>query len=1391
MMWGRCLRVCLRATCCAVALYASLTSASAQHYNFRVLAESHGLTDLGINTLLQDRTGFVWVGTSNGLFRYDGHRFLRFGTTAGLPAHTISSLFETRDGSLWVATDGGFSRRYQDRFISVDSAGAAPERGPETIAEDPVHHGIYLATSRGLLRIAASGGHEWIPGTAGKAVWSVLTDRKGITWYAQTSGICAISPASTRCYGAEAGAPPDSWGGLAVDREGEVWARSAQRLISLSPGENTFHRRDQGLPFAVGVGALSLDAAGNLLVPTGAGLALRSPGRRGEQAWTILGADAGLIIPTVPWAMADREGLIWIAMRGGGVACWLGAREWQNWTTREGLKNDEIWSITRDRKGNLLVGTAYGVSMLEHGHFRSVIEIRHELARDRISTILPEPDGALWIATSPRGLFHYDAASGKLRRFDEKDGIPSQTVYSLAEGPDGSIWAGGLKGVYRGIRSRNGWVFQNENTAAGYEGEYVHQLLRDRRGRIWASGSDGLAVWESGAWTKITAGGAPVGLLGGRLAEAPDGAIWFAGSSSPVLRRITGGGNKWRVESVPEPAESGPLVTYFLGFDREGNLWQGTGLGVYVLFRGHWVHYMRDDGLVWDDTDANAFFADADDSVWIGTSRGLSHHLHVSSGIPVSAPAEIIRVISGTRIINRPTELRRREGEGSISIEFAALTFRRPKAIRFRYRLAGIDAEWMQTSDWEARYASIPPGNYVFEVESGAGDAGWSGLPARMTVVVVGPWWRSPWLATCLAAFVLAAILLFWRCREREHRRRQRELAVAVKQRTDELQEEKTHERDANAILEMVVANEPPAAVLSAIGNLVCSQGAAQMCCIIVRRGENQTVAMDTAFPRPWRAAFADPAVIPFEAWRTPMLSGFASAPVWRPLAAALGEYAPPFIVSRLIGNPRSPVGIIVSFHPEPVFEIFEAPVRLARIAIDHATMYENLRRQARHDPLTGLPNRLRLEECLELAIRDCDRDERKLAVFYIDLDGFKEINDTLSHRVGDLYLREIAQRMRGAVRGEDIVGRIGGDEFNVIAPRIPDRIAAEQIASRLLEEVRRPVTIDGIEVSATASLGIAMYPDDATAADELQRKADAAMYCAKTAGKNRFENCRAIAASIGPYGMEHEIRSALAENRLRLDYQPRVNAAGQIAGMEALVRLEHPTMGEILPGAFIGIAEQTGLIAPIGAWVLDEVCRQIADWWARDVPVEPLAVNVSPAQLCRDDFAASVRETLDRHGVNPHLLELEVAESILVDKSDVARRQMQALRRAGVRFSIDNFDAGYSSFSYLHQLDVDSIKLDISFVHSIETDAPTRKLAQATIAMAERMGLTVIAEGVETEEQKSLLLAAGCPLMQGYLFARPQPAQRVELLLLECGTRESGVLRLNSAIELAGLAEF
>ncbi len=1354
----------------------------AQRYSFSTVTQAQGLTDLGINTVLPDWQGFIWIGGNNGLFRYDGSRVIRFGVSSGLPAEAISALIETSDHTLWVATGSGIARREGDHFRVVDMGGVAPERGPETMAEDRLHGGMFVATSRGLLRLATSGGREWVAGTVGGPVWSVFTDAAGATWYAESEKICSISPES-RCYGSADGVPKDAWGGLAVDHSGAVWARSAEKLIVLERGRAAFRRSDAGLPYVTGIGALALDPTGGILVPTGIGLAVPN----GER-WNIVGREEGLIVPTVSWAIGDREGSIWIAMRGGGVACWRGPGEWQNWTTLQGLKSDEIWAITRDRKQNLLVSTTLGVNVLKHGRFEPLFHIGRALSRDRVLTMMVDNSDDIWIGAVPNGLFRYNRSTRRLTHFTEKDGMPAETIFSIA-GSNGNIWVGGMQGVYRGLLVNGRWKFHKETITSGRNAEYFDQVLLDRRGRVWAAGSNGLACWRDGTWSRVRFRGAVVGRAGARIAEAPDGAIWLAGADSSDLTRIAGDAPDWQITVDTAPRVFGPQVTYFLDFDRAGNLWRGTGLGVQAHIRQRWVRYTQADGLVWDDTDINAFYADSDNSVWIGTTGGLSHHLPATA-ISAVKPVTIVGASIGGRQFDQPHSCTLRDGDGPVTIQFSVLAYRLRKDIHFRYRLSGFDRGWMETSNSSVSYSGLGPGTYTFEVESGIWNGPWSGKPATLVVKVTGPWWMSHWFAAAASGFVALMVILFWRSREGEHRRRENELAEAVRQRTEDLQKERGRDRASNAVLELVVSNQPLGTVLDAIGNLACANAPGSDFCILLRRGDAEMVASARGVPKNMWAAVASPGVIPFEAWRNASLAGSCDEPSWRKLAETLGSGCRHF-ASRLIGGVGAPLGILLITSTEnrlgPAEEQFAAAARLARIAIEHASMYDNLCRQARHDPLTGLPNRLQVEEYLEMAIRESDAGGRNLALIYIDLDRFKEINDTLSHRAGDLYLQTIADRMKRAIRTGDIAGRIGGDEFNVIVPMIHDRSAAEEIANRILAEIRRPVTIEGHPIQGTASLGIAMYPEDATDAEELQRSADAAMYRAKTRGKDCVQAGSRV-AEFPDIRMDQEIRAALDEHRVRVVYQPKVNKGGRVCGLEALVRIDHPVCGEIGPASFIPAAERSGLIVPLGAWVLGEVCRQIDEWKRGGLPVVAVAVNVSTVQICREDFADSVTGLLSRYGIDPEMIEIELTESFLMDGGEAPLRQIGKLRETGIRFSLDDFGSGYSSLSYLHRLNIDAIKLDRSFVQSMATDPGARRIVQGMIGVAEGMGLGVIGEGVETEEQRDLLVDAGCDVMQGYLFARPLPASDIENWLREAArTGTADLDRLDRALALAG----
>jgi EAL domain-containing protein (putative c-di-GMP-specific phosphodiesterase class I) len=320
---------------------------------------------------------------------------------------------------------------------------------------------------------------------------------------------------------------------------------------------------------------------------------------------------------------------------------------------------------------------------------------------------------------------------------------------------------------------------------------------------------------------------------------------------------------------------------------------------------------------------------------------------------------------------------------------------------------------------------------------------------------------------------------------------------------------------------------------------------------------------------------------------------------------------------------------------------------------------------------------------------------------------------------------------------------------------------------ARLLETVKEPVSIEGHQLAITLSIGLAVYPEDGREVEDLQRQADAAMYYAKSLGKNRAQAFADNAVALDGVRMEQELRHALREGWFAVHYQPKFTADYRLAGLEALIRLNHPRDGQILPGQFIAVAEETGLIVSVGAWVIDEVCRQLAEWRRRGLAAVVVAVNVSAIQIARPDFAKSVERCLASHEVPANCLELEVTESLMVNAENEEHRQIQLLRAMGVSISIDDFGTGFSSLSYLHRLKIDAIKLDRACVQTIDSDHGARHLVRAVVHVAKGLGLEVIAEGVETEAQRAELVAVGCPVMQGYLFAYPGPPETIEALLL------------------------
>ncbi len=441
----------------------------------------------------------------------------------------------------------------------------------------------------------------------------------------------------------------------------------------------------------------------------------------------------------------------------------------------------------------------------------------------------------------------------------------------------------------------------------------------------------------------------------------------------------------------------------------------------------------------------------------------------------------------------------------------------------------------------------------------------------------------------------------------------------------------------------------------------------------------------------------------------------------------------------------------------------------------------EKIRRLAYYDPLTGMPNRQHFLERLEQELERTTRDQRQLALLFLDLDGFKRINDTLGHGAGDALLRQVATRLKEKLRISDIVSRpgaessaphlarLGGDEFVIVLPSLDDAHAATAIAQRVRCALTQPFAIDEAEVSIGTSIGIALYPADGRDAATLLKHADTAMYHAKEKGRNNWQlYSQALTdQAMHRLNMENEIRKGLERDEFRLVYQPVIDTdRGTIAGLEALLRWQHPRRGLLEPSAFIPVAEESGLIVPLGKWVLHTACAQAGAWLRAGLQPARIAVNLSARQLRTPDFVADVTAAIAAGGIDAQLLELELTESLLMDSDPARIDDLHRLKEAGVHFAVDDFGIGYSSLAHLTRLPIGTLKIDRSFVHGVQHNADDAGITTAIVALARNLGLDVIAEGVEAEAERDFLRQAGCSKMQGFLFAAPQPAAQIGQLL-------------------------
>ncbi len=704
-----------------------------QHHNFKTYGDDEGLSNLDVRCLLQDRTGYLWIGTEKGLFRYDGQRFQAYGVADGLPSPRVNAIHQTVNGTLWVGTAGGLASQKGDRFEAANSGVAASVDGPAAI-DSSAKNRLYVGTGRGLLLGDASEQGEkfhYQAAAAGEVI-SVHLDREGTLWFGCGAGLCRILHDQLKTETMSA-VPAGPWTSIVETKDGDLWLRSAARLLRKHAGDDKFVATEvPGLQAGGGMQAALHDRDGALLLPTSHGLA-----RHRENRWDLFTTEHGLPSNNVTAVLRDREGSLWLGLHGVGLARWMGYGEWDNWTSGDGLSGNSVRAMARPDGGTLWAGTENGLYEFSGDGTRGAWKQVRGLSGESVDQLAIAPSGGLWIIEDRRTVEILE--SGKIRRVSFSGPGTSGGIADLFFDRAGRAWLVADHAIYRTQGPANSSSeFERVETPDAQAGESFYQGTSARQGAVWIGSSRGLLRFDGGQWKRY---GQADGLRQdavGYVAEGSSGDIWIGYREGNGISRLNARENRLDIEHFNrQNALRSDRVTGLV-LDGRARLWVPTDRGIDVLEDKRWRHYSRADGLVWDSC-TGAIWGDRDGSVWIGSTRGASH-FHPSDALAaVVAPAV---VITSSRLDN---------ADKSLAVTFAGLSFVKESEILFQYRLLHWDSHWIESSAPEAHYSNLSPGNYTFEVIARNSQGVWSDQVARFPVAIERPWWRGPWvLLPCL-----------------------------------------------------------------------------------------------------------------------------------------------------------------------------------------------------------------------------------------------------------------------------------------------------------------------------------------------------------------------------------------------------------------------------------------------------------------------------------------------------------------------------------------------------------------------------------------------------------------------------------------------------------------
>jgi signal transduction histidine kinase/CheY-like chemotaxis protein/streptogramin lyase len=786
----------------SLVLVAALQPAWAQRYSFKSYTQDQGLQNTAISSLLQDRKGLIWVATQNGLYWYDGNTFQQVESGQKLPSKDIESLHESADGTLWVGTRQGLARRQGNAFETLDLGKPVEIVGAGSLASSGRNR-IYVATTSGLALIETAGpGRDYsVRWLTEKVAHGVGVDHGGTVWFGCEQSLCRVEGNKVVNLDPRYGLPQESWESIIADGEGNVWIRSTHRLFEFVQKTREFIDRDEGVPQTgapVAMLALSLD--GKILIPTDTGLVIPE-----GNTWRIVNSRSGLASDSVAFALFDHEGSLWIAFHGVGIQRWLGFPNWESWTETEGLSSDVIWGIRKDSQDRLWVGTNHGLNELnpQTGRWRAWHEA-DGLRGEKFRAVAVDRNGEVWAGAFPGAVSHFSSNGKFLGAYGPESGLMSDHIWGVVADAENRIWVTTTGGIYsstapvrEGVKSVR---FQQVAVPQSDASESFYQPILDSRGWLWFPGTNGLARLKDGQWRRFDKqdGLKAIKIFG--ITQAADGAIWISYQEPSGVTRLsfTDGSD---VPSITHFNSQNGLrsdQSYFLGASPKGSVWVGTDRGVDVFDHEEWRHLGRAEGLLWEDTDTNAFWAEPNGDIWMGTSHGLAR-FHPPQAISLEHPPRVlltsVQFGNSSPIVRaldeRPLEtsnpVQVKYADRSGQIRFAALTFRHEDDVQFRYRLQGLEDTWIETRQREVRYPSLPPGPYTFQVMARVPGGDWS-EPAKISFAVTPPVWGTLWFRSLMVLALAALAWGVWKWRMMMVLRQKVWLTQEVEARTAELE---------------------------------------------------------------------------------------------------------------------------------------------------------------------------------------------------------------------------------------------------------------------------------------------------------------------------------------------------------------------------------------------------------------------------------------------------------------------------------------------------------------------------------------------------------------------------------------------------------------------------